>query len=341
MDASERKLHHINTSSQLITPPVSSLLDEVFLLNDPVHACSPAAVDISTKFLGRVLKAPIIVSSMTGGIPEAATFNLALARMCVRHAIPMALGSLSPYLRDHDRIWGFDVKKSEPDLMLGGNIGAIAAADLELERLNHAMEALGLDFMFVHLNPLHELAQPEGDRHLHRAMDGIKRLLDWGRVPVLVKEVGFGLSKRSLDTLKESGVIWVDVAGSGGTSFLDIELSRPNHPDREVLEPFRTWGIPTAPAVMWAKEAGLRVIGSGGVRTGLDVARLLALGAQLAGVAAPWLRAWQDSGEEGMDHLYTVLETGLRYAMALAGAGTIKELQHVPRVLGDRLAQWV
>ncbi|OGU27680.1 MAG: type 2 isopentenyl-diphosphate Delta-isomerase [Ignavibacteria bacterium GWA2_54_16] len=311
-----------------------------------VHNALPevdfSEVNPSTVFLGKAVSLPFLISSMTGGYKDAERINRGLAEVCAQKNIAMGVGSQRQALEDptHHRSYSV-VREVAPDIPVFGNIGASEVARLKdaspLKRLADLIQA---DAFAVHLNPLQEFLQPEGDPRFRGVLDGIAMLVKNLGIPLIVKEIGAGISAAVARRLIEVGVRIIDVAGSGGTSWAGVEILRRNgevkkrgpQGGRDHAPVFWDWGIPTADALAQVVELKTRtrelfVIASGGLKNGLDVAKALALGAGLAGVARPMLKALEKGGIGGVSRELEAWEMELKGAMFLTGSKNLDDLQ--------------
>ncbi len=299
-----------------------------------VHRALPeidlTAVDPSIEIFGRQLGAPLLISCMTGGTPEAREINRRLARVAAEHGLAMGLGSGRALIESPESIDSFDVRSLVPDVALFANVGAVQLnkgyAIAECSRL---VELLRADALVLHLNPLQEALQPEGDTCFGGLLAQIAALCKAADFPVIVKEVGWGIGAAEVRALFDAGAAAVDVAGAGGTSWSEVERHRIAEPWRaRVAAAFAGWGIPTAECIAQARQVAPAetLIASGGVRDGLDVAKALALGADLVGIAGPFLRAADTSLEAARELARELVET-LRVAMFCTGARTPRELR--------------
>ncbi|MBN1178332.1 MAG: type 2 isopentenyl-diphosphate Delta-isomerase [Anaerolineae bacterium] len=296
---------------------------------------SLAAVDTRTQFLGRRLAAPLLISSMTGGTAEAERINRHLAQAAQELGVGMGLGSQRAGLEDAALARTYRVRDVAPDVLLFANLGAVQLNyGYTVDHCRRAVDMIEADGLILHLNPLQEALQPEGQTDfsgLLRKIEGVCRALD---VPVMVKEVGWGLSASLCRRLADAGVAALDVAGAGGTSWSQVEMYRAlDDAQREVAAAFRDWGIPTAEALVQARAAvpDLPLVASGGVQNGIDVAKALALGADVCGVARALLAA-ADTSAEAVARALTTLVAQLRAAMFAAGAPDVAALRHTPLV---------
>lgn len=287
-------------------------------------------VDTSTEFLGRRLKAPFLISCMTGGTPQARDINRRLARVAQRFGWAMGLGSGRALIERPSDLPTFDVRSEAPDIMLWANLGAVQLnKGYGIEQCRRLVELLRADALVLHCNPLQEALQPEGDTNFRGLLAAIESLCTRADFPIVVKEVGWGIAASQVRALFEAGVAAVDVAGAGGTSWSEVERYRIGEPWRaRVAATFSGWGIPTARCLTEARAAAPHepLIASGGIRGGLDAAKALALGADLVGIAGPFLRAADRGGEAAMELAQELRET-LHVAMFCAGARRIADLR--------------
>lgn len=308
-----------------------------------VHNALPeldfAEIDPSTRFLGRPLALPLMISCMTGGYPGALQINRDLAAVCQEFGIAMGVGSQRQALEDSTFHKTFSiVRKSAPAIPIVGNIGAPEVAALkDASPVLRLAELIGADAFAVHLNPLQELLQVEGSPRFRGVLEGIALLVRQLPVPVIVKEIGAGLSADVVRRLLDAGVRHIDVAGAGGTSWAGVEiLRRTKHHSAEL---FWDWGIPTAEAVRDAAavrrhSTPFTLIASGGMKSGLDAAKCLALGADLVASARPMLKALMAGKKPALRRLMETWSWELRSTMFLTGCRTIADLGHASMLGG-------
>ena len=341
---SRRKSDHIEVvlNGQAEVDAHTTLLEEVLLLHQALPEASTGEIDLSTRIAGRELAAPLIISGMTGGTDVARAINRDLARLAEKFAIGFGVGSQRAMAEYSELEASFQVRDVAPDVFLLGNLGAIQAHAYGRARVAELAERIGADAMAIHLNPAMELIQDHGDRDFRGALATIADLVAELPIPIIVKETGCGLSPSTCQKLRDVGVSTVDVSGSGGTSFVAIEKRRAaaGSPGEALAADLSGWGIPTAVSVAAAVAAGLEVIASGGLRTGLDMANSLALGASCTGLAGPILRAHHDGGFDGAVTLVETLLRSLRSITLLAGATSCRDLATAPRHLGRELRHW-
>jgi isopentenyl-diphosphate Delta-isomerase len=335
-----RKAEHIriNLQEDVRAKGVESGFERYRFLHQALPELDLDAVDTSVEVLGRRLAAPLLISSMTGGTPEARAINRTLAEVAQAQGLAMGLGS-GRALLEHPGVQDtFDVRPLAPDALLLANLGAVQLSKgVTADDCRRLVGRLRADALVLHLNPLQEALQPEGDVSFGGLLARIEALCGRLEVPVVVKEVGWGIAPDTVRRLVDAGVAAIDVAGAGGTSWSEVERHRIADPVRSrVAAAFAGWGISTADALRLARAAAPEapVFASGGVRTGLDVAKAIALGADLAGLARPFLLA-ADEGARAAHDLALELVEVLRVAMFCVGAGTIGALRGTPRLLRE------
>jgi isopentenyl-diphosphate delta-isomerase len=302
-----------------------------------VHQATPeldlSAVDMTTALFGRTLRAPLLISSMTGGTQRAREINRRLARAAQAHRIAMGLGSQRAAIQHPELADTFRVRDVAPDILLFANLGAVQLNyGYDLEHCLEAVEMVGADALILHLNALQEALQPEGDSNFSGLLKKIETVCRALPVPVVAKEVGWGISEQAARQLADAGVAAIDVAGGGGTSWSEVEKHRATSASqRRVAGRFRDWGIPTAESILMARRSAphLPILASGGLRHGIDVAKCIALGASIGGLARPLLKAAALS-PEAVDEAVSETITELRVSMFAAGAGTIEALHNTP-----------
>ncbi|PWU20532.1 MAG: type 2 isopentenyl-diphosphate Delta-isomerase [Bdellovibrio sp.] len=319
-----RKQDHIRIAlSEAVQTRAASGLDEICLLHEAIPDLDFSEVDLSSTFFGRRSPVPFYVSSMTAGHPEAPKINSILVRAASRRGWPMGVGSQRRELTDPAaaKEWR-DLRRECPAAILLGNLGMAELIRARLEDIQRLVDHLEADAFFVHCNPLQEGLQAEGNPNYKGSYSALERVARALSIPVVVKETGCGFSRQTMERLKTSGVAAVDVAGLGGTHWGRVEGYRnpAGHLLHESAKNFADWGIPTVQSILWAKEVGgdFDVWASGGIRHGLDAAKVLSLGADRVGIAQPLLAAALQ-GEEQLDHLMSRFEFELRLALFCTG----------------------
>ena len=294
------------------------------------------SIDLTTQLFGKALKAPVLISSMTGGTEQAQQINVNLAQAAQQYGVAMGLGSQRAGIARPETADTFKVRHIAPDILLFANVGAVQFNyGFDVEHCYEAVEMIEADALILHLNPLQEAVQPEGDVNFVGLAKKIEAVCKRLPVPVIAKEVGWGISEQAARMLADAGVSAIDVAGSGGTSWSQVEMFRaPDDLHRRVAAAFRDWGIPTTESIQMVKRAAphLPIIASGGIRSGIDIAKAIALGASIGGMAGPFLKAATISAEVVAETLEETIRV-LRIAMFAAGAGDIAALQQTPLVI--------
>jgi isopentenyl-diphosphate delta-isomerase len=321
-----------------------SLLDDVRLLHCAMPEMNAADVDLTMSWFGKTLKAPLMITGMTGGTERSGRVNSELAEVAEEFGLAFGLGSQRAMLEDDSLTSTYLVRRAAPNTVVIGNIGLAQAVGLGTDRVQWIMDAIAADGLAVHLNPGQELTQPEGDRDFTGGFATMRRLARVLGERLVVKETGCGIGPEVARMLAECGVRTIDVSGLGGTSWIRVEKFRASGAARELGEQFSSWGIPTAAAVALARNAvgsGVRIIASGGVRTGLDIARAMALGADLAGMALPIYMSYRERGQEGARHAISGILRALTHAFVLTGCRRVSELRERPRVILGELRSWL
>ncbi|GAB4376052.1 MAG: type 2 isopentenyl-diphosphate Delta-isomerase [Elainellaceae cyanobacterium] len=303
------------------------------------HCCLPeldrSEIDLSTTFLGKSLGAPLLISSMTGGTEFAHLINQRLATIAQQYQIAMGVGSQRVAIENPQVASTFAVRSVAPDILLFANLGAVQLNyQYGLEECLRAIDCLEADALILHLNPLQEAVQTKGDTNFSGLLTKIEQLCQQLPVPVIAKEVGNGISAAMAQKLIDAGVTAIDVAGAGGTSWARVESERAKDAlQRRLGETFADWGISTAECIVDVRSIApdLPLIASGGLRNGLDAAKAIALGADLAGFALPFLQAAAES-EAALHHLVEVLKAELTTVLFCTGSAMLTELR-TPGVL--------
>lgn len=317
----------------------STLLEHVHLVHQALPELSLDAIDLRTELVGKQLAAPLLITGMTGGTADAAVVNRELARAAQAAGVAFGVGSQRAMDEHPELTASYQVRDVAPDVVLLGNVGAVQALAMGPTRVLELARKIGADALAIHLNPGQEMIQERGDRDFRGVLDGIARLVEESAIPIVVKETGCGLSPQAARALLAIGVHTVDVAGAGGTSWVAVETVRaPAGSGAAALgTELWDWGLPTAVSVVACARVGLVSIASGGMRTGYDVARALALGARAGGMAAPMLRAQRAGGEAGVRALIDAVVASVRTVCLLTGCASAADLARAPRHLGAPL----
>jgi isopentenyl-diphosphate delta-isomerase len=282
-----------------------------------------------------------VIAGMTGGTDRAGEVNHALARIAQKRGYAFGLGSQRAMERSPETAWTYRVRDHAPDVLLFGNVGVVQARDWDTKVIESLVRDIGADALCVHMNPAMELIQPGGDRDFRGGTETFARLARELPVPVIAKETGNGVSAETAVKLYEAGVRVVDVSGAGGTSWVGVETLRAEGDAQALGRALWEWGIPTAASVHLVTRAGMTAIATGGIRSGHDVARAIALGASACGIARGVFMALSEGGEAGADRFLDSVERELRAIMLLAGARTITDLRDAPRVITGDLRAWM
>jgi isopentenyl-diphosphate delta-isomerase len=327
-----RKADHIriNLDENVQFPLLTTGFERYRLVHQALPELDLRQIDTATELLSRSLKIPLLISSMTGGTEAAGAINRNLAMGAQARGIAMGIGSQRTGIEQPETIASFRVREVAPDVLILANLGAVQLNyGYGVDECRRAVEMVEADGLILHLNPLQEALQADGDWDWSGLLSKIERVCRDLTVPVVVKEVGWGISERTARWLAGAGVAAIDVAGSGGTSWSEVEYHRaPTEELRRMARAFKDWGIPTADALKMAQDGapGLPVIASGGLRSGIEAAKALALGAAAVGVASPFLKAAAASAEEVIATI-DQFAMELRVAMFCAGAGDVLALQ--------------
>jgi isopentenyl-diphosphate delta-isomerase len=334
---SSRKSDHIRVNlEQDVSSGLTSGLERYRFLHQALPELDLDDVDTHLELFGKRLSAPLLISSMTGGTGEAAQINRALAAAAQSAGVAMGLGSQRAAIEQPELAYTFQVRDVAPNILLFANLGAVQLNySYGIDQCRRAVEMAGADALILHLNPLQEALQPEGDTRFSGLLAKIEQVCRALEVPVVVKEVGWGISAKAASALASAGVAAIDVAGAGGTSWSQVEMHRIADPDlAQVAAAFRAWGIPTAESIRLVRQAApdVPVFASGGLRGGIDVTKSIALGARLGGLASPFLKAAAQGADAAHAAIARVCRE-IKICMFAAGAGSLDQL--TPDLLAD------
>jgi isopentenyl-diphosphate delta-isomerase len=329
-----RKLEHVRHALSIGQSGRQGLADIKL-----VHSCLPSVrldqIDIKTEIGELAMSSPIVVNAMTGGAEETEGINRNLAIAARESGLAMAVGSQMAALKDSAVASSYKVvRRMNPNGVVFANLGSEAT----LEQAKRAVEMLQANALQIHLNVMQELIMPEGDRDFRGAEERILNIVEGMDVPVIVKEVGFGMTQETAISLRRLGVRIIDVGGFGGTNFAAVENARRSSPLREL----NNWGVPTSASLLEVLErcGDAHVIASGGIRTGLEAVKALALGASAVGVAGRFLQVLQAEGTAALIDLIQSMHDEMRVIMTAVGASSLSRLRQVPAVITGPTGEW-
>jgi len=331
---SSRKGDHIRINlEQNVNSGRTTGLERYHFVHQALPELDLAQIKLDIEIFNRQLRAPILISSMTGGTAQAGRINRNLAEAAQEARIAMGLGSQRAALENPDLRSTFQVRKFAPDILLFANLGAVQLNyGYGYEACQLAVDMVEADALILHLNPLQEAVQPEGDGNFAGLLKKIEKVCEKLSVPVVVKEVGWGISEQTAKQLAAAGVSAIDAAGAGGTSWTQVEMHRTNDPyQARLAAAFIDWGIPTAQSLLNVKSGApdVTIFASGGVRDGIDIAKCIALGASLGGMAGPFLKAANESLQATIETI-GLIQKQIQVAMFAAGAANINQLKNTP-----------
>ncbi|OGC77536.1 MAG: type 2 isopentenyl-diphosphate Delta-isomerase [candidate division Zixibacteria bacterium RBG_16_50_21] len=331
---SERKSDHIRINLENdVRSGVTTGLEKYRFFHRALPEINLEDVDLGLEIFGKRLQAPILISSMTGGTQEAAKINQNLAVAAQESGIAIGVGSQRAAIENPKLASTFQLRKFAPEILLFANLGAIQLNyGYGIQECRRAVEMIEADALILHLNALQEAVQPEGDTRFSGLCKKIEDICRNLQVPVIAKEVGWGFSEADIHLLLDAGVSAIDVAGAGGTSWSQVEMYRAKNPSQARLAAaFVNWGIPTADAIQNVRiiAPGLKVIASGGLRSGVDLAKCLALGAAMGGLASPFLKAAAVSAEETITAIHEIRDE-MQVCMFACGAKDLESMAATP-----------
>ncbi len=339
-DIAARKQSHIQIClrENVESPNVTTGFERYRLVHNALPEINLCDVDTSCQFLGKTLRMPLLISPMTGGTEDGGRINRILAEAAQEFGIGLSVGSQRIAFSDPTTASSFQVRKYAPDVLLCANLGAVQLnKGLGTDDCKRAVDMIEADVLTLHLNPIHEVAQPNGDTNFAGLLKKIEMMCAALDVPVMVKEVGFGISADCATRLVEAGVSAIDVAGSGGTNWALVESHRVDSDlQRRVAEAFGEWGLKTAECLVTVRAAApdLPLVASGGMRSGIDAAKSIALGADIVGLARPLLAAADESYETLCAYLACVRQE-LIMAMFGTGYASIADLKTTAPITRD------
>lgn len=346
----KRKADHIRiaTTYNVQAKKNTTGFEDVHFVHKALPEIDKDEVDLSTTVFNHKFSAPLMVSAITGGTNEARKINAAIATVVEELGLGMGVGSQRAALEDKRLEKTFIIaRKKAPTAFIVANIGGVQLVrGYGVKEVRRAIEMIDADAIAIHLNPLQEAVQPEGETSFRGVLYRIGEIAKELDKPVIVKETGAGIAAEEARKLEAAGVKGIDVSGAGGTSFAAVEFFRAkggrNLHRRRLGEIFWDWGIPTAISLVEvAQTVNIPVIASGGIRSGLDAAKALALGASLASLAQPVLQAAVEGGVKRIRRTLSLLIEELKNAMFLTGAGNLEQLRKAPLVITGKTAEWL
>ena len=335
MSIEERKKDHIRICVEKSVETPTAGFEDVFLINNSLPEMDLREIDTSTHFLGKTISIPLKIAAITGGAKQAGDINRQLAEVAEKRNIIFELGSQRAMIENPSLTDTYCVRDVAPKAFITGNLGIFQLKKFTVKEIREAMEHVGADAVSIHINPAQEAFQEKGDVDFTNLAFHLSNLCDSLPYPVIAKEVGAGICREVAHRLKGTRIKAIDVGGYGGTNWMVIDGLRSG---REV-DPFATWGIPTAISILESK-VGLPIIATGGLRNGVDMAKSIALGADICGMALPFLRVLMQEGKQGLAHLIDKIHRELKIAMFLTGSKNIEELKKVPYVLSGKVKDW-
>ncbi|RJS70209.1 type 2 isopentenyl-diphosphate Delta-isomerase [Candidatus Bathyarchaeota archaeon] len=345
----KRKADHIRISLEkdVQARKTTTCFEDIHLIHKALPEINKQEINLSTEVFNHKFSAPLIVGAITGGTPEATRINAAIAEAVEELGLGMGVGSQRAAIEDKKLEKTFTIaRKKAPNAFLIANIGGVQLVNgYSIKEVEKAVAMIEADAIAIHLNPLQEAIQPEGQTNFRGILEKISEIAEKIDKPLIVKETGAGIAAEEAKKLETVGVNGIDVSGAGGTSFAAVEYYRVKGPknsfQRRLGDVFWDWGIPTAISVVEVSQSvKIPVIASGGVRDGVDMAKALALGANLTSLSQPILQAAVKGARETKNVLSLLIEE-LRNAMFLVGANSVQELHKVPLVITGKTAEWL
>ncbi len=344
-DMRKRKLDHIEIClKENVESKRKTGFEDVHFIHECIPNINFSDIDCSCEFFGKKISAPVIVAGMTGGHIDAKKINKNIARAVQDLGLGMGVGSQRPGIEDESLMDTYKVRDEAPEILLIANLGVPQFMKYTAKEANKAVEKIEADALAIHLNPLQELVQPEGDVETKGLKEKLKKIIKDVRYPCIAKETGAGISYENALELKEIGFSGIDVGGLGGTSFSAVETYRTgDFPLKKRLgEVLWDWGIPTAISTFEVRKAlpNMKIISTGGIRTGLDIAKALALGADAVGIALPVLKKAVIGEKQTKDYLEEIV-LQLRGVMYLLNAEKIKDLKSKNVVISGETREYM
>jgi isopentenyl-diphosphate delta-isomerase len=347
-----RKDEHIYlVSTEDVESHETTWFEHIRFVHKPIPELSLGDIDLTCEFLGKPISAPVFVGAMTGGTELTKKINVSLAKAAQKYQIPMMVGSQRVILRHPETKDTFSaVRESAPDIPIIGNLGIAQIATSEsFDYVNEIIENINADALAIHLNVIQELIQPEGDKTFSGVFEKLQLLQEQIDIPIVIKETGCGISKEIASQLNKIGVNIIDISGIGGTSWVAVEYYRAKNENMELKQElgklFWDWGIPTAASIFEVSSVAknnqeMRIIGSGGIRSGIDIAKALRIGAHFAALARPFLMVALE-GQEAIEKFIEKTFQELEITMLLTGSKNVEKLKEVPIIISSDLKEWL
>jgi len=329
---SNRKAKHITVcadENSYMVETTANLFGQLHFLHNPLPELSLEQINPQVDFLGHTLKLPLFISCMTGGSADGHQANRQLAEAAQVCGIPVGMGSIRILFSQPELFPHFHIKPLAPDVPVLANIGMVQLRDINHQTIIEMVKRLEVQALVIHLNPGQELFQPAGDTDFRSLKTALTQFRKSAPFPCIVKETGFGIPPAMLRFFKDIGMDYIDLAGSGGTNWVAVESYRLEPGDFSAAREFDDWGYPT-PLLLEMAKGEKNILASGGLRTGMDLAKALALGALLGGMALPFIRAVISQGAAGVIRYVAQVEKSLKAVMLLTGCSTPAALQQAP-----------
>ncbi len=337
----KRKQDHLDACmNQPVEGTGSPFFEDVMFVHRALPELNVSEIDTQCEFLEKQISLPLFISCMTGGSEQGKNANRELAKAAQELNIPIGLGSIRVLFKNPERAEDFQLRQHAPDVPIIANIGGAQLLETSIHEIREWLEKLEVDALAVHLNCGQELFQEGGDTKFRGILDAIEKTIDNLSHPVIVKETGFGISPREVKELIGIGAHYVDIAGAGGTNWVTVEMH--GNPSEDFAgSSFMDWGTPTAVLLDTVREHQGKILSSGGLRSGMDLAKSIALGAVAGGMALPFIQAAIDGGKDEAVVFGRTIEKVLKSTMLLTGSQTIEDLQRQPLIRSSEFEHFV
>ncbi len=340
-DISKRKQNHLDVCMQQpVESSGSSFFEDAMFIHRALPELRVNEIDTSIQFLGKTVASPLFISCMTGGSDQGLIANKELAKAAQKLGIPLGLGSMRVLFQQPERLPDFQMRALAQDIPIIANIGAVQLKQTSVPELQEWLKKLEVDALAIHLNCGQELFQEGGDTDFKGLKQAIAQTIEHLQLPVIVKETGFGISPKEVKELIEMGAAYIDLAGAGGTNWITVEHFSKQSDDM-AANAFMDWGTPTAILLDATREFSGKIIASGGLRSGMDLAKSIALGAVSGGMALPFIQAAIDGGVEEALVLGETINRVLKTTMILTGSRTIADLRQQPLIRSIEFSDFV